>query len=181
MITRTVSGTTVTLDASGSSDPDGSIRSYVWDFSDGTTAAGARVTHTYRESGTYTPAVVVTDDGGTDGFATAETVTVALPRYGFSGFHPPLSSTEVNTGRAGRSVPFKWTLAGADGAAENSLAAVTSYAFDAQGGSYALSYDSQDQQYVLIANTPREWAGTRRTFSLQLDDGSRHTAVFDFQ
>lgn len=80
MITRTVSGTTVTLDASGSSDPDGSIRSYVWDFSDGTTAAGARVTHTYRESGTYTPAVVVTDDGGTDGFATAETVTVALPR-----------------------------------------------------------------------------------------------------
>jgi hypothetical protein len=55
---------TVALDASGSSDEDGRTTSYEWDLADGTTAAGDRVTHTFREPGTYFPRVTVTDDSG---------------------------------------------------------------------------------------------------------------------
>lgn len=54
----------VAFDASTSSDPDGSITSYAWDFGDGGTASGAQVTHTYTEAGHYTAKLTVTDDEG---------------------------------------------------------------------------------------------------------------------
>ena len=63
-------GETITLDGSGSSDPDGSISSYEWDLGDGTTASGESVTHSYGSEGQYTVTLTVTDaDGAT---ATAE-------------------------------------------------------------------------------------------------------------
>ncbi|WP_345215731.1 LamG-like jellyroll fold domain-containing protein, partial [Georgenia halophila] len=43
---------TVAVDGSDSSDPDGTIASYEWDFGDDETATGAQASHTYDEAGT---------------------------------------------------------------------------------------------------------------------------------
>ncbi len=71
-------GDSVTLDASASYDPDGTIVKYEWDFDgDGTwDATGKIVTHTYSQAGTYTVRLRVTDnDGATD--ITTKTVEVS--------------------------------------------------------------------------------------------------------
>ena len=69
-------GTSIIFDGRGSSDPDGHIVSYLWDFGDGTTAPGAAPSHTYAQAGTYTARLTVTDNSGSTATATA-TATIA--------------------------------------------------------------------------------------------------------
>jgi PKD repeat protein len=54
----------VSFNGSGSSDSDGSIVSYAWNFGDGGSASGAITSHTYNSAGTYTAQLTVTDDDG---------------------------------------------------------------------------------------------------------------------
>lgn len=58
--------TTISFDGTNSSDPDGTISVYAWDFGDGSgTDNGATPTYTFTEPGTYTVTLTVTDDSGT--------------------------------------------------------------------------------------------------------------------
>jgi 6-phosphogluconolactonase (cycloisomerase 2 family) len=59
-------GRTVTFDGSASTDSDGSVASYRWDFGDGTTqtTANPRTTHVYPRAGTFRATLVVTDNEG---------------------------------------------------------------------------------------------------------------------
>jgi hypothetical protein len=60
-----VVGKAIAFDGSASYDPDGgSIASYNWDFGDGATASGARVTHSYVTWGNYNGSLRVVDDEG---------------------------------------------------------------------------------------------------------------------
>ncbi len=72
-ISATETGTssvTVTFDGSGSSDPDGTIASYQWNFGDGSAGlSGAMVQHTYTKPGTFTATLTVTDNSGSTGTA----------------------------------------------------------------------------------------------------------------
>lgn len=73
----------VTLNASSSSDPDGSVISYEWDFGDGSTGSGETTTHTYSNAGNYTIGLIVTeDDGATD--TTVQSIEVSSPEASFT-------------------------------------------------------------------------------------------------
>lgn len=62
--TRVGLGEEVTFDASGSSDPDGIIIQFKWDFGDGGESSGQMVNHIYHSLGDYEALLTVTDDKG---------------------------------------------------------------------------------------------------------------------
>jgi plastocyanin len=47
-----------------SKDPDGQVKSWQWDFGDGTTSTEQNPSHVYRTAGTFTVKLIVTDDKG---------------------------------------------------------------------------------------------------------------------
>ncbi len=65
--TYTCSGWQCKFDASGSSDPDGSIASYSWNFGDGSGATGSIVTHIYNAAAKFTVTLTVADNRGATG------------------------------------------------------------------------------------------------------------------
>ncbi len=65
----------IQFDGSGSTDPDGTIVSYDWDFGDGNAGTGMSPTHSYAMAGTYVVSLTVTDDkGATDTDSTTATI-----------------------------------------------------------------------------------------------------------
>jgi serine protease len=64
VITSEVDPLTISFDANASSDSDGSISSYSWDFGDGNTATGTTVSHRFAMAGSYDIVLTVTDDDG---------------------------------------------------------------------------------------------------------------------
>jgi len=65
-------GQTVEFDGSSSTDADGTITSYKWDFGDGKSGAGKNDSNVYQEDGKYTVILTVTDDKGATGTAYEE-------------------------------------------------------------------------------------------------------------
>ena len=93
---------TADFDASGSSDPDGQIMRYDWDFGDGQTLANApaKVAHIFAATGQYTVKLTVTDSG-TPGLTDTATVpvTVGIPVL-------EVSPTALDFGPTGASLNF---------------------------------------------------------------------------
>ncbi len=56
----------LTFHGGASKDPDGTIATYAWDFGDGKHVKGSKatVTHNYKQPGTYTVTLTVTDNEG---------------------------------------------------------------------------------------------------------------------
>lgn len=60
---KVISGiTVVSFDASSSSDPDGYISEYIWNFGDGSSGSGVSVTHVYTYPGSYSVKLTVVDN-----------------------------------------------------------------------------------------------------------------------
>jgi len=66
----------VYFNASGSSDSDGNIVGYDWDFGDGSSGSGVQPSHAYTYAGTFQVTLVVRDNDGATG-TTNQAVTVS--------------------------------------------------------------------------------------------------------
>lgn len=112
--TTTQTGLQVNVNAATSSDPDGSIAAYSWNFGDGTTATGVSASRTYASAGLKTITLTVTDgEGATSTVQRGVLVDVAAVVDAFPG-------TTLDPG---------WTaLVGTWGVAANQLAPTSSTA-----------------------------------------------------
>ncbi len=91
----------VSFSSTGSSDPDGTIVSYQWNFADGSSSSSANPAHTYSVGGTYSATLTVTDD---DGLKSSKTVTIAVVNP------PPTTPGSVKATAAGTTkVNLTWT------------------------------------------------------------------------
>ncbi|MGO2806675.1 MAG: PKD domain-containing protein [Glutamicibacter arilaitensis] len=92
MVSSVITDLSVELDASASTDADGEIVSYEWNFADGTTATGPVVEHTYAATDVYLITLVLTDN---DGAQTTEEILVQVFEAGLKDPTPAfVSSTD---------------------------------------------------------------------------------------
>ena len=84
---------TVLFDGSDSSDGDGEVVSYLWQFGDGQSAGGPVVEHTYSNDGDYSATLTVIDDGGASN--TAE-VIVSVEAAGPGPNQPPIAAISAD-------------------------------------------------------------------------------------
>jgi PKD repeat protein len=106
--TSSPDGTTVTFDGSGSSDSDGTVAAYAWNFGDGATSTtGAKVSHTYGATGTYSVSLTVTDNSGATNTATQNVVVSTVTTFASDTFNRTLSG-----GWGSADVGGAWSLAG---------------------------------------------------------------------
>ena len=112
-------GESITFDGSGSSDPDGTIVSYAWNFGDGNVGSGPNPTHTYNTPGVFVVTLTVTDnDGGTASCETTADINA-----------PPVCDADgPYSGNVGESITFDGSGSGDDGD-------IVSYAWDFGDGS----------------------------------------------
>jgi beta propeller repeat protein len=114
--------------------------------------------------------------------------------YDFTGFFPPVNNDSVlNVVNAGRSIPVKFGLGGDKGLQVLAADSPTSHQVTCdQGlltdpiettvtaGASTLTYDPSTEQYTYIWKTDSTWKGCRQ-FTMTLDNGIQHTALFKFR
>ena len=102
---------TVAFSSAGSTDPDGTIVSYDWDFGDGSTHAtvASPPAHTYTAIGNYNAKLTVTDNrGGTNTTATSAPVAATASPTELKtgiGAWPSTSTTALRSWSFARSSP----------------------------------------------------------------------------
>ena len=141
------------FDATTSSDPEGPVASYAWNFGDGTTATGATPAHVYTSSGTYDARVTVADaDGATD--TTTRQVSVTAP-----------AGQPFAVDRFARTVSNAWGTADVGGAWSLSGA---SSAFSVSGGSGLIRHAAAGSQVTATLGSVSS-SDTDLTFGFNVD------------
>ncbi|UWR11607.1 PKD domain-containing protein [Sulfitobacter mediterraneus] len=114
-----VTASEVQFDGTGSSDPEGGITSYEWDFGDGQTGNGPTPVHAYARPGIYEVALVVRDESTAPLNVDRATTTITINATPIADAGPPLTVAPneefILSGRAsldpdGRVSTHEWSL-----------------------------------------------------------------------
>ncbi|MDH7508040.1 MAG: ABC transporter substrate-binding protein [Methanomassiliicoccales archaeon] len=136
--TTIIAGESVTFDASDSTDTDGQIVQYIWNFGDGSTdnVAGAVVTHTYEFPGKYLVTVTAVDDKGGRTTNWNSPIRVEV-------LHPPVE--EIGNGTA----PYAVAATSGD-----VIESGTKVDFDASSSAaYAIIWSEDDEAWVPLLDS----------------------------
>jgi PKD repeat protein len=139
--TATPANLRVALDASASTDPDGSIASYAWTFGDGTTATGPTPTKDYAVAGTYAVTLTVTDDAGATAALTQQVTVTA----------PPPDTTVLAGDDFTRTLASGWGTA-ATGGTWTLTGGASSFAVDGASGVQKLTAPGANRDATLAVN-----------------------------
>jgi PKD repeat protein len=154
----------LTFSSGGSSDSDGTIATYHWDFGDGSTSDAANPTHSYDSGGTYDVTLTVTDDNGATGTATL-TVSVNSP--------PTVSASVDPSPGIGTGDYLNFSSSGTtdpDGT-------IASYSWDFDDGGTSMEanpthgYSTAGDYTVTLTVTDDEDASGSDTISISVTDG----------
>ena len=97
---------TVNFDASASTDADGSIASYHWDFDDGSIGQGPEVSHAYETAGVYDVVLTLTDNRGALSSATQTLTVVERDQAGDASITGIISATAETAVDSDTNDPF---------------------------------------------------------------------------
>ena len=148
------------FDGSSSSDSDGQVAAYNWDFGDGQAGAGVTVSHTYTVPGSYNAMLTVTDDDG----ATASSVSTILVTTSSENIDPVASFTATPT----------------SGAAPLASQFDASSSSDSDGQITTYSWDFGDGQAgvgVTVSHTYTVPGSYNATLTVADDDGATSTST----
>jgi hypothetical protein len=112
--------------------------------------------------------------------------------FDFNGFFRPVDNLPaLNVSKAGSAIPIKFSLGGDQGLDILATGSPTSKVSTCEAagapdtieetvtaGQSSLSYDADADQYVYVWKTEKAWAGTCRTLTVKLADGTVHQALF---
>ncbi len=167
-------GDKVVFNASESTDPDGTIVSYHWDFGDGKTGSGLTVTHKYKVDKTYIVVLTVTDnDGNSASVSYSVAVNPTDTPVAFITFtpeDPKVNETVTFDGRAstdsdGNIISYQWYFGDGNTASGDKV----THAY-AEEGTYKVKLFVTDNSGI----TDDEEA------NVVVSDGDRPTASFIF-
>ncbi len=148
--TSTCTNLVCTFDGSGSTDPEGPIQSYAWDFGDGATATDPTTTHTYAVAGTFPVTLTVVDgDSATGTTSRPLTVTQQPP---VTPFAADSFTRTVTSGWGAADSGGPWSLSGD----------LTSFSVDGSAGLVRLAAGTETDR------DPQEGV-----HDLHVDDGHR--------
>jgi len=127
-------GESVSFDASASTDAEGPVSSYRWEFGDGSTANGPTQTHTYTSGGIYTVRLTVTDsNGNTD--VREKDINISVPNT------PPTAAFASSADRQAGTVTLDAS------ASEDDDGTITQYVWTFENGTVVtgeqVTYDTQ--------------------------------------
>ncbi|MET0065220.1 MAG: PKD domain-containing protein [Candidatus Thiodiazotropha sp.] len=160
-------GDEISFSSSGSSDPDGTIESYSWDFGDGEGSSQDNPNHTYSVAGDYTVSLTVTDN---DGASSTDITNASIdsvqgpnepPLANINGPYQGITGQPVNFSSAGSSDPEGLAL---------------SYAWDFGDGNMsseanpAHTYDTADTYTVSLTVTDSESQTDTQTTQVSIQD-----------
>lgn len=139
----------VVFDASASSSSSGAIRSYLWDFGDGTSGDGLTAEHVYAGKGTYAVTLTIIDAAGNRGEAqgTVEALNrIPHARFTAQPYQPPRDypvrfDASASYDEDGKIVSYAWDFG--DGTIADGV--VVEHVFPAQRVEYTVVLTVTDE------------------------------------